>query len=103
MRKTIEDLWNGEINPVERGFRKGSEFHNLLKLSIRNQEQLLELLNDGEKELFEKYKDCQEEMSWIEHKEIFVSGFRLGARLMLESLTDDDDGCICGNDTDVQP
>ena len=101
MRKTIEDLWSGEINPVERKFKTDSEFHNLLKLSIRNQERLLELLNDGEQELFEKYKDCQTEMAWIEHKEIFVTGFRLGARLMLESLTDDD--CTSGNDTDVQP
>ncbi len=36
--------------------------------------------------VFEKFNDCQTEISYIQDKELFAYAFRLGARMMLEVM-----------------
>lgn len=88
MEKILEKLWYGEIDPSAREFKRGSEYHELLHLLNKNQDKLLATLDVNEKELFEKFKDCQNEMQTIETREVFIEGFRLGVKIMAESLTD---------------
>lgn len=88
MDSILEQLWNGEIDPSAREFCKGSEYHELLQLLGRNQDRLLETLNDSEKELFQKYKDCKDEMDDIETREVFISGFQSGVKVILEIAGD---------------
>ena len=40
--------------------------------------------SDEQKETFEKYKDCNREISEISEREIFLNGFRLGARIIID-------------------
>lgn len=88
--KTLEKLWFGNICPYEKHIRKGSDFENLVRLIFKNEEKLNETLTESQKETFEKFKDCQCEMTDISEREAFVSGFRLGAKIIIEVLTDAD-------------
>ena len=55
-----------------------------MKLLNRNDEKLAATLTEAQKETFEKYKDCNREISEISEREIFLNGFRLGARIIID-------------------
>ena len=57
---------------------------------------LKETLTDKQKEIFEKFNDCYDELMDINEREIFVYAFRLGARIAIEViLPDKDSSFIC--------
>ena len=87
----LEDLWFGNISPWERPFKKDSAYAELLALVIRHQDDLLNRLNDEEKEIFEKYSDCSNEMHDITEREAFVKGFTIGAQIIIAVMTDTTD------------
>ncbi len=93
MRRMLEKLWYGNIDPIARSFKRDSEFGEAAKMLCKNEEKLIDLLADKEKEIFEKYQDASKDMTRISECETFISGFRLGARIMLEALTEND-GCF---------
>ena len=48
------------------------------------------MLSEDAKAVFEKLRDCQDELSSVSECNSFVLGFRLGARFMLEVMEDMD-------------
>ena len=50
----------------------------------------LSLLSEKAKEVLEKLRDNQSELNDLNECEVFVCGFRLGARIMLEVLDGSD-------------
>ena len=46
-------------------------------------------MNDEEKEIFEKFTECTNEMHSMTEREAFVSGFTLGARIIIEVMNTD--------------
>ena len=82
----LEDLYYGNLFPHEKCAKLDDEVKELLKLLNRNEEKLISTLSEEQKETFEKYKDCNREISEINEREIFLNGFRLGARIMLEVM-----------------
>ncbi|WP_449077001.1 DUF6809 family protein [Ruminococcus sp.] len=81
---TLEDLYYGNLFPQEKCARLDDEVKELLKLLNRNEEKLTVTLTESQKETFEKYKDCNREISEICEREIFLNGFRLGARIIID-------------------
>ena len=81
---TLEDLYYGNLFPREKCAKLDDEVKELLKLLNRNEEKLVATLTEVQKETFEKYKDCNREISEINEREIFLNGFRLGARLIID-------------------
>lgn len=81
---TLEDLYYGNLFPQEKCARLDDDVKELLKLLNRNEEKLISTLYDEQKETFEKYKDCNREISEICEREIFLNGFRLGARIIID-------------------
>lgn len=55
-----------------------------MKLLNKNEEKLTATLTEAQKEIFEKYKDCNQEISEICERNAFLNGFRLGARLIID-------------------
>lgn len=81
---TLEDLYYGNLFPHEKCAKLNDEVKELLKLLNRNEEKLISTLSDEQKETFEKYKDCNREISEICEREIFLNGFRLGAKIIVD-------------------
>ena len=50
---------------------------------------LMAKMNDKQREAFEKFDDCWDELTDINEREIFVYAFRLGARIAIEVLAAD--------------
>ena len=67
MKGTIEELWHGNIIP-----------HEDLEKSF----------SDEQKEIFEKFHDCWSEYASLAEEAIFAYAFKLGGRLMLETLSE---------------
>lgn len=88
--KILEELWYGNVTPGERSVEKVDRLWNLGKLILQNEEELAPLLSEKAKEVLEKLWDNQSELNDLNECEVFVCGFRLGARIMLEVLDGSD-------------
>ena len=86
MKETIEELWHGNIIPQEDSRTNSPEMKELLCYMARHHEDLEKSFTDEQKEIFEKFHDCWSEYMCLAEKAIFVYAFKLGAKLMLESL-----------------
>ena len=84
--KTLEDLYYGNISPHERYIKRGTRVDKLVKLICKNEEDLNSTFTEKQKESFEKFKDCQNELSCITEREAFSSGFILATRIMVEVM-----------------
>ena len=91
MPSVIEELWYGNIDPQIQRVEGNSEINNLLNLMGKNRDELSGTLTDKQKEILEKYDDCVNEMYCIIERETFAYGFKLGGRLMCETLSGDKD------------
>lgn len=79
----IEELYYGNVVPNETNAKLNTELKELLKLLNRNEDDLLKTLSDEQKIIFEKLKDCNREISEISERESFLSGFQLGAKIII--------------------
>ena len=52
---------------------------------------LIAQLNEKQKEIFEKFDDCWDELTDINEREIFVYAFKLGMRIAIEVLSSNTD------------
>lgn len=86
--RMIEDLFYGNICPCEKHLTRGSEYSHLLELAVKNEEKLSELLSPQQKDVYEKIKECMTDMNNLLEKKAFIDGFRLGIKLMAESVYD---------------
>ena len=76
----LEDLYYGNLCPHEKCAKRDDEMKELLGLLNRNEKKLTANLSDEQKETFEKYKDCNREISEISERQSFITGFKLGAK-----------------------
>ena len=81
----LENLWYGNIHPVEEFLEKNKEYKNLLRIAAKDQERLSVSLSPEQAELFEKYDSAAKEMNAAAEVKAFAYGFRLGVRLMIDA------------------
>lgn len=93
MRKTLEDLYYGSITPSEQRMTPGSEMEKAVARVTSYEKQLMEQLEETEQDALTKLIRSQHEINGITTTENFILGFRLGVRLMVECM-DEDDGDI---------
>ena len=89
--KTLEDLYYGNIIPQEKTFKENSQYATLLTYIQRHMDDLNATLTAEQKETFEKFHDCKEEMQTISEVNAFISGFKLAMRIMIEVMDTTDD------------
>ena len=87
MRSILEDLFYGNICPNTDCRSQDKETKRLMGYIADHHDNLLSALNDEQKELLEKFDDCYNELTDINEREIFSYAFKLGARMMLEVLS----------------
>ena len=84
----LEKLWREGLSPSERYTRKGGEYHNILLRICDAEDKLCEDLTEKAKAHFEAYRDAQIELSAVAEREVFIEAFRLGARLVLDIVSE---------------
>ena len=90
MRKTLEDLYYGNISPNEQKMAPNSELKKAVDRIVRYENQLTELLNEDGQAILTKLIRSQHEADSITALENFILGFRLGARIMAECMDEND-------------
>ena len=93
MRKTLEDLYYGNITPHAQDMTAGSELKQAVTRVAQYESQLMEQLDEAEQTILTKLIRSQHEIDSITARENFILGFRLGVRIMAECM-DDNDGDI---------
>ena len=84
----LEDLYLGDIRPNERFFKRNSQSAKALDEVVKVGDALTDSLNEEEKKLFEAFMDAQREVTILTDCETFCFAFKLGAKIMLDVLTD---------------
>ena len=82
----LEDLWYGNVRPTERSIIRGGRLDNLMKLICQNEDDLMSGLTDKQKESFDKFKDCQSEITDYLETEAFTQGFTIATKFMVEVM-----------------
>ena len=90
MRKTLEDLYFGNIKPNEQQMAPDSELKKAVDRVTRYESQLAEQLGEDEQTILTKLIRSQHEINSITVLENFILGFRLGARIMAECMDEND-------------
>ena len=93
MRHTLEDLYYGNITPGVQQIAPNSELKKATDRVARFESQLTERLDEDGQTILAKLVESKDEIENITALENFILGFRLGARLIAESM-DDNDGDI---------
>ena len=84
--KILEKLWYDGLCPSETKLSSDLQHVKQMNILLEDEEMLLKMLPDDAKELYKKYTDSREELAAIDHAGIFIAGFRLGAKIMLEVM-----------------
>ena len=87
--KIIEDLYYGRIAPYEMNISATTEYQKLKALAERNENLLRESLSDEQKELLDKLIETVTDISSISERDMFINGFRLGVKLMIDVMQDE--------------
>ena len=83
---TLEDLYYGNIHPSDRYIKRGTKVDQIVKLICKIEEDLCATLTEQQKEIFDKFKDCQSELSGTVERDAFRDGFILAVRIMMEVM-----------------
>lgn len=93
MRKMLEELYYGNITPCGRQVEAGSNLKRAMDKAEKCEEKLTAQLKGEEKSLLLNLVNVQNEINSTLALENFILGFRLGTRLAVESM-DEDDGSL---------
>ncbi len=92
MNNILSALYNGKIFPAEQYHPKSKEYRKIQKEQYRRYEDFIKALrklNPPLDKRFIQIMDEQFDLMPFEFSEMFIDGFRLGARIMLEVFQDD--------------
>ena len=93
MRNTLEDLYYGNITPGSQQIAPNSELKRTTDRVARFEGQLTELLDETGQTILAKLIESRDEIESITARENFILGFRLGAKITMECI-DENDGDI---------
>ena len=86
--KTLQDLYNGKIAPVEQYKPLIEEFSALQKKHYQHYDEFMEKIGSPLDKEFESIMDEQLDILPFDFSQTFIDGFRLGAKMMMEILWD---------------
>ena len=86
---TIQDLYYGRISPYEMSISTAPEYQKLKALAAQYEDLLRETLSDEQKELLDKLIESITDISSISERDMFIAGFKLGVKLMIDVMKDE--------------
>ena len=84
----LRDLWRGEISPTDRRVRQGSDYQQRAAEARKQIAEFTAILSPEAKERMEDINDQKHSMAMLAEEDVFIYGFRQGARMMLDVMGD---------------
>lgn len=81
---SIEALYRGKLNPAGKAFWRDSPYAEAMERMCETEDALHASLSSEAKAQLEVFARAQEEITEITAVEEFISGFRLGVKIMLD-------------------
>ena len=81
--KILEELWYGRINPSLQTQPDDKSASELTEQIVEKEDELAALLSDDVKEILDQMSDKQLDLSTSNERKALISGFNLGASVML--------------------
>lgn len=91
MSNFIEELFFGNIETQNQSITKSKEFKKVWDKLSANEDIFSHQLTDDEKKLFNEYVECYARAFAMSEVAAFVTGFRIGAKLTLDTFSNTDD------------
>lgn len=85
MRSILEEFAYGNISPEIQYFKRDSQYGEVMGAIAKNEEKLLRMLGEEEKNLFQKYADAQGEINQLTAVKNLIYGFKLGLLMTSEA------------------
>ena len=82
----LRELWRGEISPTDRRVRQGSEYQQRAAEVRKQMMELAAMLSPEVKERMDTINDLKHDLSMMAEEDVFIYGFRLGARMILDVM-----------------
>ena len=98
MRNTLEDLYYGNITPGAQQMAPNSELKRATDRVARFESQLTERLDEDGQTILAKLIESQHEIDSITALENFILSFRLGAKITMECMDENDGDIKMGGD-----
>ena len=90
MKSILEELFYGNVCPHIDCRNSDKETRELMEYVANHHDALSEGLTDKQKEILEKFDDCYSELVGINERDIFIYAFKLGMKVAIEVLSEDD-------------
>ncbi len=87
-KSILKDFYYGNIVPTERQMVNGSEVKKAAQELTTAENQLSAILQPEAIPLMERYGKAQAELASITEAEVYIDGFKTGARFVMEILDD---------------
>ena len=71
MKSMIDELWYGNVSPMDDARNNTEEMKELMSYIARHQEELIATLTDEQKAIFEKFDDCWSEYASKQKRRYF--------------------------------
>ena len=84
----LEQLWRGNIAPSERYIRSNSEYKKVSQVFCDTAEKMEKELTAEGKQLWREVENLRSDMTMLAEEDIFIYGFRMGARMILDVIGD---------------
>ena len=90
MKSIINELWLGNIDPQNDSRNNSKKMKELMEYMARHHEDLLKIMTDEQKKIFEKFDDCWSEYVSLSEAAIFTYAyaFKLDMQIAIETLTE---------------
>ena len=85
----LKEFWHGNISPGEGRHHTKKEYKDAWRLVESTEDKLKEQLSSEDFELFTQYQEAEARAGDIEDADIFIEGFRMGAKVILDILLKD--------------
>ena len=82
----IEELYYGSISPFERAANTSPRARNLRELAKKNNDKMLSMLDQAQKDQLEKCRDVDIEISAMLEQEAFTYGFSFAVKIMAQVM-----------------
>lgn len=84
----LDRLWRDGISPSERYVTPGSDYEKGSKRFYAELKQFVEMLTPEAKKQLELVDNLRHDQTMLAEEDVFICGFRMGARLMLDIVSD---------------
>lgn len=80
----LEDLYYGNITPIERGFKRGESIQ--LQRTLKAEDEFKATLTAEQKEKWDDIQNQNAKLNTEFEAEAFVTGFKLSTKIMIEAI-----------------